>query len=350
MASISGSQTDIGIKIAPTWGTAVACGVGNRFSAELTPNFNISELTARTIGSGAYMLSDVTRGNLIPTIAAVGDLGYRNNWDVVFAQFLGTAAVPTETTPSQADYKHLLRFNSILNAKFLTLAFADTSTTTLEFPTCATRTIGLKSTTVPGYVEASAEFLAGMVNLSSATNTNATLAATTFTDGELVACDFTDYYRHNAQSGAGLSSGDNYAITSFDFSLTRPQDCIPEIKGSAGNSAPSSSGYMDGTLTISVKDLVDHAMYTVWSAETAYKLLLDIEGTQIGTGTNKTYQINIPRAKLVTEPTRAVTDPGTNALTLTWRLLYTATAPTGMTGMNYPSLNITNGLATSLLA
>jgi hypothetical protein len=351
MAGKSGWQSIAAIKIASTWGTAVAAGVGDRFAGEISPNFNVSELTSREVGSGAYMISNATRGNYIPTISVTADLGYRNGCDRLIAQMLGTSAAPTEVTIGQADYKHLIYFNSSLNSKYVTLAFEDSDATTMEFPTCAVQSISLSSTSVPGYIDFTAELLAGEAVLSSTTNTNATLATTTFTEGspELVAVDFSDTYRTNAQSGGAVGSGDQYNITGFEMSLSRPQEIIPEIKGSAGNGAPITSGLIEGTFNVTVKELVNHAYYTIWSAETAQKAELYVQGTQIGTGTNKGFKVVIPRMLLVQEPQYALTSPGTNTLALNFRLLKAAANPTGMSSM-YPYFEITNTLATSLLA
>jgi len=351
-ASITGAQTKAGVKIASTWGTAVACGVGNSFAGEISPSFNVSEITSRQIGSGAYMLSTATRGSVIPTISLTADMGYRNNCDVLLAQFMGTAPAPTEVTVGQADWKHVLSFNSTLNAKYVTLAFETTSATVMEFPTCAVQSVGIATTGVPGYIDFTAELLANTVELSSAVNTNATLANCTFTEGvpELVAVDLVDKFRTNAQTGAAVAGGDQYNITGFNLALNRPQEIVPEIKGSAGNSAPLATDLFDGTLSVEVRQLVDHAYYTIWSAETARKALIEIEGTQIGTGTNKKLSIYLPRMLLVTEPQYALTDQGTNTMSLEFRLLKAATAPTGMTGSTYPYFEIVNGLATSLLA
>lgn len=352
MASITGAQTKAGVKIASTWGTAVACGAGNSFAGEISPSFNVSEITSRQIGSGAYMLSSATRGSVIPTVSLTADLGYRNNCDVLLAQFMGTSGAPTEVTAGQADYKHTVTFNSTLNAKYVTLAFESSSATVMEFPTCAVTSIGIATTGVPGYLDFTAELLANTVELSSATNTNATLANCTFTEGvpELVAVDLVDKFRTNNQSAAAVGSGDQYNITGFNLALNRPQEIIPEIKGSAGNSAPLGTDLFDGTLSVDVKELADHAYYTIWSAETARKALIEIEGTTIGTGTAKRFSIFLPRLVLVTEPQYALTDQGTNTLSMEFRLLKAATAPTGMTGSTYPYFEIVNGLSTSLLA
>lgn len=352
MASITGAQTKAGVKIASTWGTAVACGATNSFAGEISPSFNVSEITSRQIGSGAYMLSSATRGSVIPTVSLTADLGYRNNCDVLLAQFMGTSGAPTEVTVGQGDYKHVVTFNNTLNAKYVTLAFESSSATVMEFPTCAVTSIGIATTGVPGYLDFTAELLANTVELSSSVNTNATLANCTFSEGvpELVAVDLVDKFRTNVQSGSAVGAGDQYNITGFNLALNRPQEIIPEIKGSAGNSAPLGTDLFDGTLSVDVKELADHAYYTIWSAETARKALIEIEGTQIGTATNKKFSIYLPRLVLVTEPQYALTDQGTNTLSMEFRLLKASTAPTGMTGSTYPYFEIVNTLATSLLA
>lgn len=351
MASLTGAQSKAGVKIATTWGTAVACGAGNSLAAEISPNFNVSEITARQIGSGNYMLNQATRGNVVPTVSVTADLGYRNNCDVLLAQMMGTSGAPTETTVGEGDYKHVITFNTSLNAKYVTLAFESSSSTVFEFPTCAVQSVGITSTSIPGYIDFNAELLAYGVNLSSSTNTNATLANCTFTEGvpELVAVDFSDNYQTNDASGGAVSSGDQYNITSFDLQLSRPQEIIPEIKGSAGNSAPIATDLFDGTLAVNVKELANHAYYTIWEAETARKAKIVITGSQIGAGANKSFSIFLPKMLLVTEPQYALTDPGTNTLALNFRLLKAAANPTGMSN-TYPYFEVVNTLATSLLA
>jgi hypothetical protein len=351
MASLSGAQTAAAIKIASTWGTAVSVGAGNKIAGEFTANFGVEELNARTIGSGAYWLSNATRGRVVPTISFTGDLGYRNNCDVILAQMFGTAAAPSEVTGAQGDYKHTITLNTTLNAKYLTVVYESSSATVHEFPTCATRSVGFKSQSVPGYIDFTAEMLANNVVLSGPTNNNAAVIAATFTEGtaELTACDYPDTYRQNTQSGGAVGGGDQYNITGFDLQIQRPQETIGEIKGASGLSAPTATSYLDGTFTVTVKELADHAMYTIWSAETAQKAVLNIQGTQIGTGTNKTWAIYLPRMLLVTEPQYALTTEGTNPLTLNFRLLKASANPTGMSS-TYPYFEVTNGLATSLLA
>jgi hypothetical protein len=330
----------------------VASGAGDRFAGEITVNFNENILESRTIGSGLVMRQNFTRGSFIPTVSLTADLGYRNNCDTLIAAFMGTSAAPTQVTVGQGDYKHTITLNSTLNAKYVSFGYTDTDSTSLEIPTASVRSIGISTQSVPGYLDFTAELLGNNVVTPGVTNTYAAIVATTNSESsgvELVACAFEDAFRTNAQSGGSIATGNLYSITGFDFQMTRPQDIIPEIKGSTGLSAPVGSGVANGTFSITVKELADQAYYTVWSAETAQKASIDIQGTQIGTGTNKTFKLLLPRLLLVSAPQYAVTTDGTNTLSLNYNIAAATTNPTGMTSL-YPYFEITNTLATSLLA
>lgn len=349
MASISGSNASAAIQIATTWGTAVAAGVGDKLIGEIAFSANGTILESRAVGSGAYMRSEFTRGAYLPTATFTGDLGFRNNCDKIIAAFMGTSGAPAEQNVGESDYLHTITFNSVLNAKYLSLAFTDTASTSQEIPTAAVRSIGIKSTSVPGYVDFTAEFLGNSIVFPGSTNSYAVVVAATQTDSELVAADFSDAFRTNAQASGTLVGGSLYSVTGFDFSMTRPQDIIPEIKGSAGLSAPVSSGVAEGSFNVTVKELADQAYYTIWNAETAQKASIDIQGTQIGAGDNKTFIIQLPRLLLVQEPQYSLSSDGINTLGLNFNIAVAAANPTGMTS-TYPYFEITNGLATSLLA
>lgn len=349
MASLTGIGTNAIYKIASTWGTAVSGGAGNKLRAEITPNFNVEELLFRQVGSGLYMKDSATRGNLKPTIGISMDGGYRNCMDNIIAQLMGTAGAPTEQTGGQADYKHTITFNTSLNAKYGTLAYDSSSATVHEYATTATRSFTISGDDAPGVLDFQAELLANNIAITGATNTNGSMASATITDTEMVAFGFDDYFRINTSSGASLSSGDNLAITSFSLNLVREQDIKGEIKGSAGNGSPVAGAGLTGTLSITLKELTDHTYYTIWNAETTQKCTLNIQGSQIGSGTNKTFAFYIPKMQLIKEPQYALTSEGTNPVTLEFKILKAASNPSGMSS-TYPYFEITNGLSTSLLA
>ena len=349
MAAIAGMQTNAIYQIAGTFGTATAGGAGDKLKAEITPNFNVDTLTPRQIGSGVHMIQTATRGNYKPSLSLAMDGGYRNTMDSQIAQFLGTSGTPTEQTGGQGDYKHTITFNTSINAKYGTLAYETSSTTVLEYPSCATRSLSLNVSDAPGILEFTSELIAHNAVLSTAVNTNAVVAAATATDVEVTAFAFDDTFRINTSSGGALAGGDQYNITGYNLTLTRPQDFIGEIKAAAGNGAPIPTGLFEGTLQVTVKELADHTYFTYWTNETPLKCRLDIQGTQIGTGVNKAVTIYIPKMILVQEPQYALTSDGVNALTLNFQIVAATANPTGMSS-TYPYFEIINGLSTSLLA
>ena len=347
--AIPGARTNAGYAIGSTFGTAVSAGAGRKLRAEITPAFNAELLEPRQIGSGASMIQTAERGNFKPSIGLTMDFGYRNCADLMIAQMMGTAGAPVEQTASQGDYKHTITFNSTLNAKYGTLAFETSDNTVMEFPSTAVRSITISGDDPPGIVQFDAELIANNVLLSGTTNSNASLAAATITDTELVAHDMSDTFRINAASGATLSGSDQFNITGFNLQLSRPQEILAEIRASAGNSAPLESGLFEGTFTVNVAQLKDHAWYTVWQNQTPQKASLNIQGTQIAAGVNRGLTINLPRLILAEEPKYAVTEAGINAYTLTFKCIAATANPSGMTSF-YPYFEIINTLSTSLLA
>lgn len=348
MSAITGAAAKMGLVKATTWGTAVACGAGHQFIAEVSPNFNVQELTARAIGSGKIMDYDSTIGNFVPTFNLVGDFGFNNNWPLAFASFFQAAAIGTEITADQDDHKHTLTMASSLST-YLTLAYENSTTTTMEAPTASVRSIGLRTTSVPGYLEASAELLANTATTNSSTNTNATLADVTLPDSEIVAARFTDDF-YIETSGGTINSSDQCNYTGWDLSLTRPMEIIPEVTNSAGNGIPRLEGLINGTFSVSLKELADNTWYSVWAAETTKKGTIICTGTQIGSGSYKSLTVYMPKMKLVDAPDNPFTGPGINPLTLNFKLLVAGSSESGMTGSLFPYMEIINSRTTGLLA
>lgn len=349
MASKSGVNTNAIAQIASTWGTAVAGGAGDKLVAEITHSMNETVLNARAVGSGNSMITSATRGNEKPTVNVTGDVGYRNCFDILLAQFMGTSGAPSEQTASQADYLHTITYNTTRNAKYVTLAYESGTATVHEFPTCTATGVSLRTTDVPGYLEYSVDLVANKLELSTAINTNAVIAAATQTDTALAAVAFDDDFWINATSGGAVSSGDQFNITSFELNLLSPQESANEIKGSAGNGSPIATDLFSGTLTITVKELADHTYYTYFTNETNLKCKFQVEGAQIGSGVNKQVNVYIPQMQLIGAPSYAPTAPGVNAVTYTFTISKASSNPTGMSS-TYPYFTIVNGLSTSLLA
>lgn len=353
MVAQSGAQAGAIAKIATTWGTAVAGGAGNKLAANVSITDNTETLSSIQIGSGNQMLDDVTRGAISPRISIQGDGTYGNVFPVLLAQFLGTAAAPSEQTASQGDYKHTITYNTTPNAKYVTVARETSSTTVEEVPTSVVESIGLRTTSIPGYLAYNAELVGDQIVLTSVTNTNATIQAATLSEApatSLAAANYDDDFQILAQSGGALSTSDQLNITSWDLNLTRPVEAVGEIRNSAGLGVPSVSDLFSGTLTVQLKDNPDHTYWTAWAAETIYKAKFVITGALVtGTSLARSITVYLPGLKLVQKPDWQLGSPGRNPTTLNFTLVKASANPTGMSS-TYPYFEIINTRATSLLA
>lgn len=350
MAEITGSRTNLIMKIGSTFGTAVSGGAGNKIPfRSLSRSLNPSALENAPLGLGKSMLTDSRRGNLVPQLSIDMVAGFRNSMDVMLAQMMGTSAVPTEVTAAQGDYKHTIKFSDTRNAKWITCAFDATTTEVFEYPSCAVTRVNIKADAPASYLNFSADLLANEEKIASTTNTNASLASATLTDDEEAVVQTTSTFRLNLQSGGALAGGDKVEITSLDFELSIPQNPIFEIKGASGNSEPRVGGLLEGTVKITFAELASFTYFTAAAADTAYKMDFEVTGSTIAAGTAKSIKIIIPRAKIVEDIDFGVNDPGNNAPTVTLKILNASANPTGMTD-TYPYFEIVNTLATSLLA
>lgn len=348
MASISGSLTNAAVVKAGTWGTAVAASTGDKYIGEISHSLNESVLNARSVGSGLIMPLGFTRGNEKPTVNLTGDAHIHGVFGKVLSQFMGADSVGSEITASQGDYKHTITL-ATSQSKYLTVAYESSSATVHEFPTCSARSLTIRTPQIPGYLEFAAELVANKLELSTSTNANATIAAATLVDTEILAPTSEDDFWIDTQASGSLASGDQFNILSYELNLLRPQDSANEIKGSAGNGSPIYTGDFSGTLKITVKELADHSLYTYFANETALKCRFTIEGSQIGSGSLKSLNVYIPRMQLIAAPDYSLSSPGVNPVTYTFAISAATSNPTGMSS-KYPYFELINTLSTGYQA
>lgn len=349
MAAISGKETLLGLKVSSTWGTEVAVDKLISF-ASFEPGKSVSALQDNPNGLNRSMLDSQQRGaeDIRPTVSA--NIGYKSNHEYMLAQFMGTSGAPSEQTPSQADYLHRVLFNPTLHAKLLSLAIKDTTTTTLAYPSASVTDLTVTVANPPNFVNASYSLIGSALSLTSSTNTTTVLNALTPAAVNPVIVDQADEFLINVSSGGALTSPtDRIAIQSFVINLSRPQESIAEIKGSAGNAQPTDGGLFAGTVTLTLKNKADHTYLTAADAGTEYKCSMIMEGAQIGSGENNTFAIYVPRMKIIDQPGHSVTDTGQNPLSITFNCLVAASNPTGLNS-TYPYFEIINTTSTSLLA
>ena len=349
MAAISGDKTNAAVKVASTWGTASAASTGDKYIGLISHALNESVLSAKAVGSGSYLPAGFTRGNEKPSLTLTGDAHVNSAFGKVLSQFMGTDTVGSEITASQGDYKHTITWNDTRNAKYLSVAYESSSAKVHEFPTCAVRSINIRTPSVPGYMEFVAELIANKLELSTAVNTNAVLAAATISDTEILAPAFDDDFWIDTQASTTLASGDQLNILSYDLKLSQGMESANEIKGTAGNGSPMITGPLEGELTIVLKELADHTWYDYWAAETALKCRFTVEGSQIGSGSLKSLNCYIPRMQLIKAPKYDLQSDGMNNVTYTFSISKATSNPTGMSS-TMPYFELVNQLSTSYLA
>jgi hypothetical protein len=352
MSKKTGSQTRQILRlgaVATVYGTALAASTGDRIRGTITPSYNNQELIKNAIGSGLVMQDEIQKGRITPVVTLATDAGFQNGTDKLAAQFFSTASAPAEQTASQSDYLHRLTLNPTENAFFLTYAYELTSAAVAEHPSCAVRSLTTSFTEADQYMQVSAELLCNDLILNTAVNTNTVIGASTFGDQECVRVKTSDDFYLNLQSGADFASGDRFKILSYTRTLTRPQEFMGNVRGATGNDKPLSTGMPTGTLSVTLEALENINMFTAWNTEAYYKCKLEIEGSQIGTGLNKSWVEFCPRMKLVQTPTYPISNPGFNQVTFNFTLFEAAANPTGMNSTR-PYLELINGRSTSYIA
>ena len=132
MATITGVDTRAGFKLGSTHGTAVACGAGDQLIFNsLTHSINAAELSRVGLGSGKSFQNDARAGAQDPAASVEMVPAYNNAAPVLVSTFMGTSGTPTEQNVGEGDYLHQMTWNN--TAKFGTLAFESTTTTTMEY-------------------------------------------------------------------------------------------------------------------------------------------------------------------------------------------------------------------------
>jgi hypothetical protein len=346
MAAVTGSNTNIIFKKGATHGTAVEGVAGDKLvlgsEGSLDHTQDVDILNHGGIGSGLAMYTDGIKGGVRPSISISNmTMGYHNNTGALLRNFFGTTAVSAEITASQADYRHTFTYGASEN-RFGTLAFDGTSTEPIEYPSCYSTSLEITTGEANGFLKLSTEMIADVRDITSPVNATADLAAATVIDDEVCVHNQGDSFWLNLQSDGALDSGDLVNITDYTLSLSDPKELVAEFKGTNTYGAPRRTGLLEGTLTVTFKSLAALTYFTAQDAETAYKCSFAIEGTQIGTGENKSITIYVPRMKVLATPSHSLAEVGENPLSVTFQIFKASANPTGMTS-TYPYIEIVNG-------
>lgn len=344
MGKITGADAKVGFKKASTVGTAVAVGANNGLCHEgLSMSVSVERQEAASLGLGLSMLKDVKRGaeTFEPSLTTTPQF---NCAEIdLLACFMGDAVAGVEQTTSQGDYLHVLHFSKTRAFGTLAAQASDSaSAKVIEFPSTYIKEVTLQPKGVPGYLQADFKMLATSRDLASSTNTWSTINSnlTRPTDEQIEMLKDADIWIGDA-SGSALSSSNKVNIKNFSLTLTRDLTPANEITGTNVDAAPIDQGYFSGTLTLDLSGLDDFTWFNYSTAETFLMAKIGFEGSQIGSGDNRSFNIYLPRIKLVEDPKYDIVDPGFNPHNLTFEVLAAVAAPTGMS-YTLPYFEITN--------
>jgi hypothetical protein len=194
--------------------------------------------------------------------------------------------------------------------------------------------MGVGSVTVQG--------IADRVVTSSPTNDYSTINGLTYETYEAAPLGGTDaYFRMNAQSGAGLSSSDDKEIVSYKLSVNRPveRDFVLRGANTKYTKEPKQNGPTVATFELNLPYFDTSAVdvFSLWSLGTLQKAELFFNGTQIGSGTKRSYEYQLPSIKAVEWPTGADAPNNNSRMRpkLTFDILQASAAPTGMSVTDY---------------
>ena len=345
---ITGRELIIGLKKAATWGTAVACGASDGVLI-LSESIKqaIEELPDDSLGAYFHHQTDKGKRNVSGNLEAY--MRYEGI-DLALALIMGTAGAPSQQGLTAAYTNSYVMANEIYGL-FATLAMLKKSNVVHEYPS-----IKLHGFTLSGEMYAPMKLtlnaLPDKLVTDSVTNTSATMANVTYPDkSNRIIMNSDTTFKINDKSGAAVGDGDKVYPASFELNFNRPLEG-DIVVGADGIDEPIGTGFPEATLKFSFPKYNDenHAFFADWEAFTEKKMEIYLKGILIEATYYYDFKIIMPNLK-VTDVDTPAGGPGKIPNSITFRLLGTDTAPTGMTGITKPfQIDITNKRTTDPLA
>ena len=335
--SLQKRENKVAVKQASTWGTAVAPGAGDgRFALDFSPPSGERKRyrNGDEWGRGTATLD-------IPTdyVQQSGSLSermyYEGGHGSVFSAVMG--GTETKSTVVAGAIKHTFPMAETLTApKMFTLAW-DVGSQTLGVPTALIT--GYSLTLRDGALVLTWEYLGDKLAELAANNTY--LSSVTYpSDGVGVHRLLGGKCSLNLNSGADFAAGDLQDVSGFTFSVKRNFATTDPVMGTEASPMPYESGEPEVTLELNypVKS-TQNSLITQYYAGTAYKARLLFEGGVIGATAEK-YSIKIQLPKLYLQSGPSIQYDTPYPTSLKFRAVKATTAPTGMTGILLPVVDI----------
>lgn len=329
MASKTGALTRIILAKGTTFGTEVAGGANDKVEvSSLSWDESAEALIDMPIGSGQDMVNDSTRGATSPNLTIEKVARFNDAANMAMGILWGGTSFNVE---AGGYYAHSFIYNGTRNRNYFSAAWDSAAGSTIAMASCTPTKVVEKYGGFPNYLTQTIEAKGDAVTYASSTNTSTTLGTATVADTVRVIAKPSDRFRLNLQTGSALANGDTYSITGAEFSFEYPVDYPKEMKGSAGNGPPISTGSeapLVATLSITFRNMDDvhHRLFINSQNDTEYKADFVI------TGSTGSYKRNyfFPRLKIVEDPQYDLTGTGENPVTVKFKSLVASSAPAGM--------------------
>lgn len=338
MARISTQNVVAALKKGTTWGTEVVVSTGvYLYASQISISGGQADFLPRDTGLGGKRTSQARlQADFNVTITC--DLTYGQGWLALFSSLMGTESTPAEQTVGQGDYLDNIDLADT-SAIFWSLAYSIETDRVIAIPSLQVQSATFTQA-LNGAGTVSFNCIAHSVVVSS-TSTVANITSNTQYPYETAILGGTNhYFRINADSGSSLAAGDNKQILDYSLTINRPYSTRFGLNGASSKYTlqPDQIGYLDGTLQVTVNELDDasYDMLTHWSGAGYYKAELFLDGSQIGTGVNRSLKFQMPYLQATGEfpPGHDVANNSSIfSPKITYRLLKRSTAPTGMTGV-----------------
>lgn len=343
MVARSGANTFIGAKLHATFDSYTAATTGEKLEVESLDHTENSEvLEQNPIGGGLIMQNDAQKGGTSPTVSFPKIVRYDDQGIALITQMMGNESV---MNLSGGAYVHTIFESETLNQNWATLAFHTDSASIAEYKNGAVTEVTLTGNT-NDYLRAQYNILASDKLITGTVNSASGLTSVTLpTNSPVAIVRSTDKVRINAQAGGALADGDVVNMTQFEARISRPQEHIDEIRNASGNGQPRGAGLFEVMLTVTLRTKLDDTWFTAFKAGTEYKADVNVTGTTIGGGNSYLIQLNLPRLKIVEEPSASISNVGENEMTVVFRSLVATAAPTGMLRV-YPYFRVINTRST----
>lgn len=343
MSAITTFQVVAGLKKGTTWGTEadITSGGINLYASSITLGGGFADIIRSDFGSSGKR-SNNARGAADFTIGINCNLSYGQGWLALFSGLMGTESTPAETTGSQGDYSVTMDLADSASGIFWTLVYSIETDRTIAIPSMKVTSCTL---TFANNTLNSVSFQAvGDRVIESSTNTVAEVTALTDYEYELATATTSanQYFRFDTYSASvALTSADDKAILGYTMSLSRPTP--PRPRGLRGALTPYTLeplqvGDIDATLAVNFSELENSSwdLLTEWTTPAFKMAEFFVDGSQIGTGVNRSLKLQFPYLKV-----KGQLPPGHDVAnnssyftpSITFDMLKAPTAPSGMTGV-----------------